>query len=231
MEANYQFYKLSGLSVIVIIMLLFSSCKDNAATDTSLGNSHLLLVNSAASSFAINLYWTGNKLNPVPLFYGSTTGYKNLTSGVRDVQIKANSNGALLTTNTVHLVRDSSYTFFVYETNNTTTTVITEDDLSIPSFGNAKVRFTNLSAGLSSADLVISNGPVIASSVSFGTIGSYTELKAGTYNFALVVHGSNSVLLNIPNVRMDNGKTYTIWSGGKVNGTGSTALSVQTFIQ
>lgn len=231
MESKSQFCKLSGLLINAVFILLFSSCKNSITPEPSLGNARILLVNSAASSSAINLYWTGNKLNPVPLVYGNTTGYRNITSGVRDVQVKANSSNTLLAAKTIHLVQDSSYSFFVYESNKTTTTVIAEDDLSVPSFGNAKIKFANMSSGLSSADLSISKGPDIASSVSFGTIGSYTELKAGTYDFVLRVHGSTATLLSLPNIRLDNGKIYTIWSIGAVNGTGANAVSVQTFMQ
>jgi len=231
-KSKIQFYKLSGLSFITLVVLVFSSCKkDNTSTQTDLGNSQILLVNSASSTSAIDLYWTGNKLNTVPLVFGNTTGYRSVTSGTRNIQIKANLSNILLATNTVKLTRDSSYTFFVYEANRTTTTVIAEDDLSLPSFGNVKIKFANMSPGLSSADLVIVNGPVIASSVSFGTIGSYAELKAGTYNLALRVHNSNTILLNISNVRVDNGKIYTIWCGGSTNGTSAAALTIQKITQ
>ena len=231
MKLYQQYLKTVGLFLVSFLLLIFSSCKSTVSTETDLGNSHILLVNGAASPSAITMYWTGNKLNTVPLVYGNTTGYCSLTSGTRDVQIKAGSTNTILATKTIHLIRDSSYTFFAYEANNTTTTVITEDDLSIPSFGNAKVRFVNMSPGLSSADLIISNGPPLALSVSFGTIGSYNELKANTYNFALRLHGSSTILLNIPNVKLDNGKIYTIWSGGSLIGTTTSILSEQTIVQ
>ncbi|MGI4021503.1 MAG: DUF4397 domain-containing protein [Janthinobacterium lividum] len=231
MESKNQFYKLSGLLINAVFILLFSSCKNSITPEPSLGNARILLVNSAASSSAINLYYTGNKLNVVPLVYGNTSGYRNITSGVRDVQVKANSSNTLLAAKTIHLVQDSSYSFFVFEANKTMATVIAEDDLSIPSSGNAKIKFANMSSGLSSADLLISKGPNITSSVSFGTIGSYSELKAGTYNLILRVHGSSATLLDLPNIRLDNGKIYTLWSAGTVNGTGANAVSVQTIIQ
>lgn len=231
MKLYNRYFKTAALFILGYFVLVFSSCKDSTVTETAIGNSRILLVNSAASSSAINLYCTGNKLNSFPLIYGNTTGYQSVTSGVRNIQIKANITNTLLASNTIRITRDSSYTFFVYETNNTTTAVVAEDDLSIPSFGNAKIKFANMSTGLSAADLVISNGPTVASSVTFGSIGSYAELKAGTYNLALRLHGTNTILLNIPNVRVDNGKIYTIWSGGKVNGSSSSALSTQIIAQ
>lgn len=224
-------FKTTALLLSSLFVLFFASCKDNIASETSPGNSRLIWINSAASSSAIDLYAIGNKLNSVPLAYGNSTAYQNLASGVRAVQVKSNLSNKLLATNTIHVQRDSSYTFFVYESNNAVNTVITQDDLSLPSFGNAKVKFANMSVGLSAADLVVSNGPTVASSVSFGTIGSYTELKAGTYNLILRVHGSNTILLSIPNVRLDNGKIYTIWSSGKVDSKLPAALSVQTIMQ
>lgn len=231
MRATYPFYKLSGFFFFAAMLFGLYSCKSNLPTDVPLGNSHLLVVNSSPNSSAINFYWTGNKFNAVPLVYGNTTGYRTLVSGVRDVQIKANISNKLLAVNTIHIKQDSSYSFFVYEANNAVATVIAEDDLSAPSFGNAKIKLVNLSAGLSSADLVISNGPAFASSVSFGSIGTYAELKAGVYNIELRLHGTTTSLLNLPNVRLDNGKIYTIWSGGTVNGTGTTVLSARIISQ
>ncbi|RYE29662.1 MAG: DUF4397 domain-containing protein [Sphingobacteriaceae bacterium] len=216
------------ITLIAIGLFCFlSSCKTNIPTDVPLGNARLLVVNSSPNSSAINVYWTGNKLNVVPLSYGNTTGYRTLTAGLRDIQIKSNLNNKLLAANTIKVKQDSSYSFFVYELNNTVATIIGRDDLSNPAVGNAKIRLINLSAGLSSADILITNGPELASSISFGSIGSFLELKAGTYNLDLRLHGSNTILLTIPNVRLDNGKTYTIWSGGAVKGSGSTALSAQ----
>ncbi|MGI4749948.1 MAG: DUF4397 domain-containing protein [Janthinobacterium lividum] len=230
-RSAYPFYKLSGLFILTALIVNLASCKTGETTDVPLGNAHLLLVNSAPNSSAINFYWTGNKFNSVPLVYGNTTGYQTLTSGIREVQVKANLTNKLLATSTIHVKQDSSYSFFIYEANNAISTVMSEDDLSLPSVGNAKIKLVNLSAGLSSADLIIANGPVLASSVSFGSIGTYAELKAGTYNFSLLVHGTTTTVLAIPNVRLDNGKIYTIWSGGAVNGSGTTALSTQIISQ
>ncbi|MGI4803784.1 MAG: DUF4397 domain-containing protein [Janthinobacterium lividum] len=231
MKTTFQFSKLNGFIAFAGLICCLFSCKTNISTDAPLGNAHLMLVNSAPNSSAINLYWTGNKFNIVPLVYNTTTGYRTLTSGVRDVQIKASLTNNLLASSTITVKQDSSYSFFVYEANNAIATVIGSDDLSIPSVGNAKIRLVNLSAGLSSADLFITNGPALASSISFGSIGVYQELKAGTYNFDLRLHGSNNLLLSIPNVRLDNSKTYTIWTGGNVKGSGTTALSTQIISQ
>lgn len=226
-------FKVAATFLIVTVMLVFSSCskEDTSTNATELGNSRLLLINSTKTASAIDLYWTGNKLNTVPLVFGTTTGYRSVASGTRNIQIKANLTNMLLATNTIKVVRDSSYTFFVFDAKGVTSTAIAEDDLSLPSFGNAKIKFANMSSGLSAADLAIVNGPVIASSISFGMIGNYTELKAGTYNLVLREHGTNKIMLNIPNVRVDNSKTYTIWSAGAVNGTGSSALMAQTITQ
>lgn len=228
MKAQKQYLKASAFVLISTFMLIFSSCtKENTSTSTDLGKSQLLLINTAKTASAINLYWTGNKLNTIPLAFGATTGYQKVTSGTRNIQIKANLTNTLLATNTINLVRDSSYTFFVFDYKGVTTTAVAEDDLSLPSFGNAKIKFANMSSGLSAADLAIANGPVIASSVSFGMIGNYIELKAGTYNLVLREHGTDKVMLNIPNIRVDNTKIYTIWSAGTVSGTGSSALTTQ----
>ncbi|MEX8547419.1 MAG: DUF4397 domain-containing protein [Mucilaginibacter sp.] len=230
MKPPKPYLKATAFVLISVFMLAFSSCtKEDTSTDTDLGNAHLIVINSTKTAPAIDFYWTGNKLNVIPLAFGTTTGYRTVTSGTRNIQIKANLTNALLATNTIKVVRDSSYTFFVFDANGVATTAIAEDDLSMPSFGNAKIKFANMSSGLSAADLAIVNGPVIASSVSFGMIGNYTELKAGTYNLVLREHGTNKTMLNIPNVRVDNSKIYTIWSAGTVNGTGSLALSTQTF--
>lgn len=231
MRRQNQHLKPIGLSIFYLLLLAFSSCKDSTVTDTSLGNSRVLVVNSLVSSSAIDLYWTGNKLNTSALAYGSSTGYKNMTSGIRPIQIKVNGSNKLLGTDTIHVVRDSSYTYFIYQSNNRTDAVLAEDDLSIPSSGNAKVKFANMSAGLLSADLVITDGPAIASGIGYGNIGSYAELKAGTYNLYLRMKGTTVSVYSIPNINLVSGKIYTIWCGGALNGTGSTALSAQVFIQ
>lgn len=228
MKIIYSFYKLCGLIALIDCL---SSCKTNLPTDTPLGNAHLIVINSSPNSGAINFYWTGNKFNSVPLIYGNTTGYKTLTSGNREVQVKANFTNKLLAANTIHVKQDSSYSFFIYEANNTVATVIGRDDLSNPSVGNTRIRLVNLSTGLSSADILIASGPALSSGISFGSIGNYEELKSGIYNLELHLHNSGTVLLNIPNVRLDNGKTYTIWTGGAVKGSSTTALSAQIFSQ
>lgn len=224
-----QCLKLIAVIFSSIFILTVSSCKNTADTEegTSLGNAHVLAVNGIAGSSAIDIYWTGNKLNTAPLLFGETTGYRNMLSGVRFIQIKANATNKLMATDTIRVVRDLSYTYFVFQANGVTTSVIAEDDLSIPSSGNAKIKFVNMSAGLSSADLNISGGPSIASDVQFGTIGSYTELKAGTYNLTLNVHGSSTALINVPNVMLAEGKIYTIWSRGNSASSFATKIITQ----
>ncbi len=230
MKSVLHFYQLKEVFAFALITCLLS-CKTNTPADTPLGNAHILMVNAAPGNASINLYYTGNKINTIPLVYGNTTGYRNLISGSREIQVKANLTNKLLTVSALRLKQDSSYTVFVYEANNTVTTAVSYDDLSKPSVGNAKIRLVNLTGGLSSADLYITSGPQLSSSISFGSIGIYQELKAGTYNFDLRLHGSNNLLINIPNVRLDNGKIYTIWTGGSVKGSGSNTLATQIIIQ
>ena len=226
-RSTYQSYKSRGLLLLSVLISGFVSCKTSATTDAPLGNANLSVVNGSPNSPAINFYWTNNKFNSVPLVYGNTTGYRTLTSGLRDVQVKASLTNKLLATGKIQVKQDSSYSLFIYEANNAVTTVIAEDDLSLPSAGNAKIKLVNLSAGLSSADLFVTDGPELASSISFGSIGDDIELKAGTYNFDLRLHGTGTLLLNIPNVKLNNGGIYTIWSSGTVNGSGTSALSTQ----
>lgn len=84
--------------------------------------------------------------------------------------------------------------------------------------GKLRLRFSNLVPGSTDMDLVISGGKVLFEEVSYGKATNYESIPAGTYVFYLQQSGTDRSLLYIPNIRLTEGKFYTIYAVGQTGG-------------
>ena len=55
-------------------------------------------------------------------------------------------------------------------------------------------------------------------------------MDAGTYNFEVHPAGTSTVVYTMPNVVLAEGKIYTIYTKGLVNGTGDQAFGTELIV-
>lgn len=81
------------------------------------------------------------------------------------------------------------------------------------------LRFANLVPNSPDMDLVLSDGTKLFGDVSFGMATNYTPIAMGIYAFNLLQSGTDKRLLYVPNISLGEGRFYTIYAVGRMDGT------------
>ena len=90
------------------------------------------------------------------------------------------------------------------------------DDNTLPGGNRAHVRFVHASPNAPAVDVAVKGGPVLFQNIAFRQVGTYTPIPAGVYDLEVRVAGTNTVALELPQVRLGAGMVYTVYAVGLV---------------
>lgn len=82
--------------------------------------------------------------------------------------------------------------------------------------GKARVRFIHTSPDAPGADIEVINGPTLFQNVGFGEASEYLEVDAGTYDLRAVVAGANTVIVQLPQTKIDADTLYDVFAVGRL---------------
>jgi hypothetical protein len=104
---------------------------------------------------------------------------------------------------------------------------VVADTHSLPSAGKARVRVVHASGDAGELDVyAVGRTNVLFDAVDFQSVTDYDEMDPLSGSLELRPEGESNVMLTIPNVRLDAGKTYTIVIVGRVR----TAPKLEAFV-
>ncbi|WP_245602221.1 DUF4397 domain-containing protein [Peribacillus kribbensis] len=84
--------------------------------------------------------------------------------------------------------------------------------------GETKIRFAHFSPDAPAVDIAVKNGEVIFPNVSFRRITDYIQLTPMTVDLEVRAAGTNTVVLSLPNVRLNPNTAYTAIAIGLAEG-------------
>jgi hypothetical protein len=119
---------------------------------------------------------------------------------------------------TLPLEAGKDYTVVALNTLANIEPLVLTDNNATPAEGKAHVRFVHASPDAPAVDVAVKGGPVIFSNVVFKGVGDYTPVDAGTYNLEVRLAGTNTVALDLPNIKLDAGTVYTAFAMGLAAG-------------
>ncbi|MCA9859068.1 MAG: DUF4397 domain-containing protein [Thermomicrobiales bacterium] len=100
-----------------------------------------------------------------------------------------------------------------------------KDDLDT---GKSRLRLINLSPDDANVDLFATGGDELFDDLEFGEASDYTDLDAGTYDFEVRQHDSETVALAIPGFGVGDGNAYDVLLLGQSSDSTLTVLSLAT---
>jgi hypothetical protein len=202
---NFLIYSLFTILIGLIIILPSCSKDDNDSGVTA----HVMIVNSAQGSSAQDFYLNNAKVNSTAVAYTESSGYITTGSGTKTAEFRNTGSTTATASSSANLEANKYYTF--YFTGNSAAK--TEDDMSAPPSGKAKVRYINLnSSANSNVDLSL-NGTSIASNIGYQSASSFSTVNAGSHTIKVLAAGTNTLYFDLP-VTLQAGKIYTIWASG-----------------
>ncbi len=211
---NLQSYLL--IFTLSLSVILLSSCLKDLSNDKPEDTSALNVVNASPGPLTINFFLDNNLVNGPSLGYGQESSYILAASGNRKFDASLGGSFNSLIADTISLETDKYYSLFVTGENAALSTLLTQDDLSSPASGKAKIRFINLSPDGGTFTLAIKSGAVLFAGQAYKTASPFGPIDPGAYMFQL--RGSDGAVEHEASLDVVAGKIYTIWAGGLKDG-------------
>jgi hypothetical protein len=222
------------LFIIGFWIALFTSSCGKVGVSAAASNVQYQIVNLSPDLGSVDLYINYIKVNTNSYFYPRSSGYFYLPSLNTPFQIRPGQNlisGAIISTSNIFslnniLSPNVRYTLFItgLKRVDSVRSIFTVDTAILPTAGRGKVRFINASPRSQGFD-VGANGTLAFSNQQYLNVSKYIELPAGIYNFQIFPTGNSATILSdMRNVTIQDGRLYTLYSYGLVGHTDSLAF-------
>ncbi len=211
---------------------LFAGCSDDEnPTGPGLENptANVKVVHASPDAPGVDLL-VDDVVAGTNLTYPNNTGYLAVPEGNRNV--KVNVTGTTTTVIEGDLALKAALNYSVFATNEVANLepLIIEDDLSAPASGNAHARFIHLSPNAPAVDITLTDGTIVFGNIKFQEYTAFTPLPAASYDLQVRLGGTSTVVLELPGIALADGKIYTVFAKGFVNGMDAQALGAEIII-
>ncbi len=207
------------------IALLFAACSKNNSSPAN--SASVMFVNACNGSVNIDTKVNGTKLSSASnLAYFSNSGYQNVSSGTNvPVNFYLTAQGTPLCNGAASLITGAHYSIFAGGIITTPSFVVTTDDMTAPTSGNAKVRLINLSSDALNESLYIGTQG-LDSNIAYNTCSPFFEVPASMGQVLVQDPLKPTKVASIANQSLLAGKIYTIMISGTSLGTGTAILTL-----
>ncbi len=199
---------------------------DDGAAYEDLSDTQVMAVNLTPNAGPVDLY-VDDESAGTNLAYSENTGYMNLNSGTRTIRVNTAGTQNAVSETDLDCQTGKRYTYLVADDN--MEPLVLEDDFTPPPAGMAYVRFVHLAPDAPPVD-VAADGTVLFNNVAYGESdngGMFTAVDAGTYDLEVRAAGTNTPVLTVNNVALNEGAIYTLVAEGYANPVpGQPALNV-----
>lgn len=216
----------------ILLLPFISSCGKGANANASGLNTQLQIVNLSPDVQPLYLYLNFIRENASTYAYPSNSGYFFLSTLQPPMQLRTvtASPQNILTIDST-LKPNAKYTLFItgYRFGTDTSasinhSILSLDTVKLPSNGHGKIRFAHTSPSSPNLDLS-ANGTLAFGNQAFNKISKYIELPVGNYNFTISMHKTPAVVeYTLPNITIQDGRAYTIYTQGIVGRTDTVAF-------
>jgi hypothetical protein len=223
------------LSLFIAVFLIapfISSCGKTGSVSPSALNIQYQIINLSPDLGSVDLYIKYKKVNASSYFYPTASGYFYLTAIDTPLQIRPGASlisGTVVSTanlfNLDYILKPNlKYTLFITGFAKADSALFITDTAALPTIGRGKVRFLNASLNSLGLD-VVANGTSAFLNQQYLKISPFKELPAGNYDFQIFPKNSrDTVLRDIQNVTIQDGRLYTIYTYGLPGRTDSLAF-------
>ena len=171
------------------------------------------MIHAAPGTAAVNVFVDGNvALANIP--YQGASSYGTVASGTHTVNIEAAATPGATIASAQPPFNGATDTSIVLTGTTGATTAIVLNDNNLPgSAGRARVRFVNVAPGLGAVDVYVNFAPKVTA-LATNAASAYTEYVQDTYAINFDLAGTTNVVLSMPAVALNAGRTYTVYLVG-----------------
>lgn len=221
----------------LMVLLILSSflaigCTEddsNNSTSPKLENAMVKVVHASPDAPGVDLIVDGN-IAGTNLTFPNNTGYLEVEEGTRNVKVNVSGTSTTVIEADLTIEGMVNYSIFAVDQVANLTPMVIVDDLTSPAMGNAHLRFIHLSPNAPAVDITTKNGTVVFGNYSFKEYSNFTPLPAGTYDLQVRLAGTETVVLDLNGISVDDGNIYTVFAKGLVGGTGNQKLGAEIIV-
>ena len=219
-----------SLVLFLALSLTFISCSDDDnGTDSNPQPANVLVVHASPDAPGVDLL-VDNAVAGTNLTFPNNTGYLPVSAGTRNIKVNVTGTSTSVITADLTFMENENYSIFATDAVANLSPIVLEDDLTAPASGKAHVRFIHLSPDAPAVDVALQGGAVVFGDYIFQENSAFTPLDAGTYDLEVRLAGTNTVVLPLPGIALQDGKIYTVFARGFVGGSDSQALNAQIIV-
>ncbi|MGV3586165.1 MAG: DUF4397 domain-containing protein [Adhaeribacter sp.] len=204
------------LSLVIFPALFLTACDDDDNTDAMNAQARVMVVHASPNAPAVDVLVDDKKVNSAALTFPNNSGYLAVMAGQRNLKVNAAGTTTSVINANANLEANKNYSVFAINNLANIEALVLNDNLTAPASGKAHVRFVHLSPDAPAVDIAVKNGPVLFSNRSFKSASDFTPVDATSYNLEVRLAGTNTVVLDLPGVALQNGKIYTVFARGYV---------------
>jgi hypothetical protein len=206
---------LKALIPILFLTILLNACKkkDENPTDNNTPPK-LAITHASPGAPEISLYADGTKLGS-SISYLAFADYITSIAGKKELSLTLKDQSNQLAKTTFEFKQSTNYGLFIVDVPGKTSLLITEDDLTNPATGKAKIRFINLSPDAGNLDFNVKGKQALFSNMAFKSTTKFEQMDAANeVVFELRETGKPELLFTSPILKMEAGKIYTVFARG-----------------
>ena len=212
---------INKLLLVCCVPALLASCHKSAAPA---GSADVMFVNGCLYASSV-----GAKANYVSIDGASginflaNSGYSYVAAG-QGVNLTFFDGSGSFISKAVDMTGGRHYSAFAGGEAGSPVYLFTEDDLTAPAPGNAKIRFVNLSPDNINETGVV-NDTIVAQNVTLSTASSFYEVRAAASYITIFDPANKNITVQADSVALGAGRIYTVLLTGTSAGTGTNGLT------
>ena len=202
----------------------------DAFVDLTVATTNVKVIHASPDAPGVDILVDGTIVNSSALNYPQSTDYLSPLAGTRNIKVNPSGSSTSVIDANVTFGADMFYSVFAVNDVANIEPLVLEDDLTMPAAGKAHVRFIHLSPDAPAVDITLTDGTVIFANKMFKDFTAFTPLDFGSYDLEVRAAGTSQVVLPLGTINLEDGKIYTVFAKGFLNGTGTEALGAEIIV-
>ena len=212
---------------------LLTSAAILAMSGAALADANVRVIHASPDAPAVDVLVNGGMVPDFTNFsFGEAVGPVSVPAGSYDIDVVPTGGmpPGVIDVDGLGLMADTDYTIAAIGTlANIAPLVLVDDNTLDPS--NARIRFVHASPNAPAVDITLTDGTVLFAGTEFGNAASegYLSVPGGSYDLQVRLAGTDSVVLDLPGIAVDNNTVYSVFALGLV-GDKDTPLTAGVFV-
>lgn len=215
--------------ITIVVAIGFVSCNKDAPKLIDL--SGLSIINASPSKESLEVFVDNTKVtNDTEFTFGSKLDYLTAYSGIRVITVKQKGTDKVLISQPFKLDPQFGYSLFIIDKFPEVKLMFLPDNLTKPPKGKASVRFANFSPDSNPLTLTINNGNYVHTDFRYKSYSNANFIDAGDrVTFVIREHITTNFVASLADIKIEEGKIYTIYVNGLKAAKDETKLDVAIY--